>query len=50
MTGRYATEERALTRVDVLKRSGIWPGVIRHRDGTFGITFDPQDPIVSNED
>lgn len=40
--GRYATEERAFARVETLKHSGIWPGVIRHGDGTFDLTYDPE--------
>lgn len=43
MTGRYATEDRALTRAGVLMQHGTWPGVIRRTDGTFGLTYDPGD-------
>lgn len=38
---RYRTEEDACDRVDMLKDYGIWPGVVRYRDGTFGLTYDP---------
>lgn len=41
----YDDETRALHRVDILKRSGIWPAVIRRADGTAALTFDP--PEVS---
>jgi len=43
MTGQYATEDRALARVEILKRHGTWPGVIRHEDGSCDLTFDPQE-------
>lgn len=39
--GPYDTEDRALQRVHVLQEAGIWPGVIRYADSTFGLTFDP---------
>lgn len=45
MTGRYPTEDRAFARVEILKRSGRWPGVTRHRDGSASLTFDPADPL-----
>lgn len=35
----FATAQR---RVDVLKRSGIWPGSGGHNDGTYTLTFDPE--------
>jgi hypothetical protein len=35
----FATAQR---RVDVLKRSGIWPGIRCHADGTYTLTFDPE--------
>ena len=50
MTGRYSTEERALARVDMLKRRGIWPGVRRHADGTASLLFDPDDTQLPEED
>jgi hypothetical protein len=40
--GRYATEEAAIRRVEALKKAGHWPGIIRHRDGTCDLTWDPQ--------
>ena len=40
---RYATEQRALRRVDTLKKFGFWPAVIRMDDG-FCIAYDP-DPF-----
>jgi hypothetical protein len=40
----YESEARALHRVEMLKRSGIWPGVIRRADGLFALTYDPGDP------
>jgi hypothetical protein len=39
---KYVTEEEALRRVETLKASGIWPGVIRCSDGTFTLTYDPE--------
>ena len=38
---RYSTEEAAFERVDALKQYGIWPGVVRYRNGKFGLTYDP---------
>lgn len=38
---RYKTEEQAFDRVNSLRLYGIWPGVVRYRDGTFGLTYDP---------
>jgi hypothetical protein len=38
---RYSSEERALMRVDALREFGIWPGVVRYRNGEFGLTYDP---------
>ena len=43
MTGRYADEYRAFARVEALRRTGTWPGVIRHADGSCDLTFDPQE-------
>ena len=43
MTGTYPDEIRAFQRVEVLKRTGIWPGVIRHPDGSCDLTFDPKE-------
>lgn len=39
----YATFEAAQKRVEILKQSGIWPGIVCRRDGTFALTFDPED-------
>jgi len=41
MTGAYPDETRAFQRVDILRRAGIWPGVIRHADGSCDLTADP---------
>ena len=49
MTGRYSTEERALTRVDLLRQKGTWPGTVRCADGTYGLTYDPQDTTEAGE-
>ena len=38
----YATFDRAQQRVDVLKRYGIWPGIVIRADG-FALTYDPGD-------
>jgi hypothetical protein len=38
---RYQSEEAAFERVDSLRQYGIWPGVVRYRDGSFGLTYDP---------
>jgi len=43
MTGAYPDETRAFQRVDILRRAGIWPGVLRHADGSCDLTFDPKD-------
>ena len=38
----YATEEQAFRRAETIRLHGKWwPGVIRHRDGTFELTYDP---------
>lgn len=50
MTGRYATPDRAFVRAEVLRRSGIWPGVRLHGDGSASLTFDPQDTTTTTED
>jgi hypothetical protein len=41
MTGVYPDEYRAFQCVEILRRAGIWPGVIRHADGSCDLTFDP---------
>lgn len=40
---RYPDEYRAFGRVEILRRAGIWPGVVRHADGACDLTFDPQE-------
>jgi hypothetical protein len=40
----YPTEEKALARVEVLKRSGIWPGVL-HVAGGWVLTYDPREDL-----
>lgn len=42
MSGRYPSEERALTRSRVLQEHGTWPGVIRRADGTADLMYDPE--------
>jgi hypothetical protein len=38
----YTTEEQAFRRAETVRLQGKWwPGVIRHRDGTFELTYDP---------
>ena len=38
----YATEEAAFRHAETIRLQGKWwPGVIRHRDGTFELTYDP---------
>jgi hypothetical protein len=38
----YATYDLALRRVEVLKGSGIWPGIIGpDRDGAYALMFNP---------
>ena len=39
----YPTYARALLRVEVLKKRGIWPGIITRHDGLFALTHDPSD-------
>lgn len=46
----YATIDRAQQRVEALKRTGIWPGIIIGRDGTFALTYDPGDRAAEPED
>jgi hypothetical protein len=43
---RYAAEFKAEARVEALKNFGIWPGIVRRRDGTFSLTYDPGDLAV----
>jgi len=38
----YPTFEQALRRVEQLKLSGVWPGIIDGRDG-YTLTWDPGD-------
>lgn len=45
---RYDSEKAALDRVDSLKVYGIWPGVVRYRDGRFGLTYDPAPALVDH--
>lgn len=42
MTGVYESFAAAQKRVEALKLTGIWPGIISRRDGTFALTYDPQ--------
>lgn len=42
MSPVYLDFAAAQKRVEVLKQSGIWPGIRCHRDGTYTLTFDPQ--------
>jgi hypothetical protein len=40
----YDDEEKAFLRAEAVRLQGKWwPGVIRHRDGTFTLTYDPLD-------
>ena len=41
MTGAYTTEADAQKRVVQLIRTGRWPGIITHPDGSASLTFDP---------
>jgi len=43
VTGRYPDPDRAFRRAELLKRSGVWPAVRQHADGSASLTFDPQD-------
>lgn len=43
---RYSSEEAAFERVNSLKSYGIWPGVVRYRDGSFGLTYDPSPALI----
>lgn len=49
MSARYGTEDRALARAETLRQRGTWPGTVRYRDGTFGLTYDPQDTAEGDE-
>jgi hypothetical protein len=43
----YTTEEQAFRRAETVRLQGKWwPGVIRHRDGTFELTYDPADQVA----
>ena len=37
----YPTEEKALARIEVLKRHGIWPGYIQVPGG-YVLLYDPE--------
>ena len=37
---RFGSLDAAQARVDILRRSGIWPGIRCHHDGTYTLTFD----------
>lgn len=41
VTPAYATFPDAQRRVEVLKRIGIWPGIVEAADGTCQLTYDP---------
>ena len=44
----YATEEAAFRRAETIRLHGKWwPGVIRHRDGTFTLTYDPAEEAAA---
>jgi hypothetical protein len=43
---RYGNEDAAFERVNTLKAYGIWPGVVRYRDGKFGLTYDPTPSLI----
>lgn len=44
----YATEEQAFRRAETIRLHGKWwPGVIRHRDGTFTLTYDPAEEAAA---
>lgn len=49
MSTVYDSFARAQRRVEILRRSGIWPGIRCHRDGSFSLTFDPADPEADSE-
>ncbi len=38
---RYPTEDEAFEHADDLKGYGVWPGVVRYKDGKFGLTYSP---------
>jgi hypothetical protein len=43
----YTTEDDAFLRAEAIRLRGKWwPGVIRHRDGTFTLTYDPLDQVA----
>lgn len=41
MQPTYPTFDLAARRVDALRRSGYWPGVVTREDGRYQLTFDP---------
>lgn len=43
MNGIYESYDRAMQRVEALKRTGVWPGVTCHADGSCSLTYDPPD-------
>jgi hypothetical protein len=43
----YDDEDVAFRRAESIRLQGKWwPGVIRHRDGTFELTYDPLDEVA----
>jgi hypothetical protein len=43
----YPTEEAAFLRAEAIRLRGKWwPGVIRHRDGTFELTYNPLNEVA----
>lgn len=49
MTGRYGSEDAALRRDGILRQKGTWPGTVRCADGTYRLTYDPQDATEAGE-
>ncbi len=43
MPAYYKTEDKALRRIEILKRHGIWPGLIKRADRRYQLTYNPRE-------
>lgn len=46
----YPTWDLAARRVHALTQQGIWPGIRQQGDGTYALTYDPDDAPKDNTD
>jgi hypothetical protein len=42
----YASEKRAIARVEALKKFGIWPAVIPCGDDGWRLSYDPDEHLL----